>query len=99
MEREESRQIGPKAGYYVYSTVVPAIVPNNMLRQVSKSVCRNYCYPMMGGDLGKEKNARYIIGKNSASSGMFDLFFESAAPIPLQTTFLSPCLYLSLFGL
>jgi hypothetical protein len=36
-------------GYCVHSTVVPAIVPKSFLRQVRKSMGRNYCCPMVGG--------------------------------------------------
>ncbi len=41
------------AGYCVHSTVVPAIVPNFVLRQVRRSMGRNYCFPMLGGAINR----------------------------------------------
>ncbi len=62
------------AGYCVHSTVVPAIVPKKIWRQVRRSMGRNYCFPMVGGAINRGK-ARHMIGQNLASTDVLVVFF------------------------
>ncbi len=71
------------AGYCVHSTLVPAIVPNFCLRQLSKSRRREKFLPMVGGALergGKEGHDRRKVLIQST---------EFPGPISLWSIFLS----------